>query len=272
MLRNFTLSIISVFLLVGCKGVLEKPITADNVVSLSEEISASDAVSEEEKRVIKAHVLRTSGLEIMEEFIDFKGSVADIAHKKPDAFPLDKTFRQMIAEEAVFYLEAQRLLAENALSEAQMAQSTSESASQYTSLEVGNHTVDLVGGEVKISVDSIRKTNVINENGNKYSITEAKPNEIIYIAELNISNSGNEPFTPDHRSAPPTIIDDKGYTYPFDLTATMNLKLGWEPQGKVLPKGSKRGQFAFVVPASAKGLKIQPGLATGIDAFAYKIK
>ena len=113
-------------------------------------------------------------------------------------------------------------------------------------------------GELKVTVNNVRYTTKIDEQNNEFLVAEASPGKQYVIVDITVEN-----ILPDKTQTISTmmsteIIDSEGYTYNLDFTGLTALDKAFK-DGDLLPGMKKRGELAYEVPTSAKGLK-----------FAYK--
>lgn len=112
--------------------------------------------------------------------------------------------------------------------------------------------------ELKITVNTVKYTILIDEQNNEFMIAEAPSDKQYVILDITVEN-----VLPDKTQTISTlmnteIIDTDGYTYDLDLMSFMSLDKSFK-DGDILPGMKKRGELVYEVPSTAKNLK-----------FAYK--
>lgn len=111
-----------------------------------------------------------------------------------------------------------------------------------------------IGDGLEIKINKVRKTSVINEQGNEFIAARSGPDEIFIIVDLSITNVAKEGqlISPAYQSK---LVDPEGYTYGVDSNADFALLKSFGTE-TLQPKVKRSGELGFKVPRDAKQLKL----------------
>lgn len=112
--------------------------------------------------------------------------------------------------------------------------------------------------ELKITLNNVRYTTLIDEQNNEFMIAEASPGKQYLIVDITVENILSDKTQTISTLMNTEIIDIDGYTYDLDMMGLMYLDKSFK-DGNILPGMKKRGELVYEVPSTVKDLK-----------FAYK--
>lgn len=127
--------------------------------------------------------------------------------------------------------------------------------------EVGESATD---GKVSITVNSARATRVIDENDNRFMVSDAPVGRKYLIVDITVENLQDD-MTVSNSTSRMSLYDGEDYKYDSSWSATSNLAQEFKGSD-ILPEMKRRGQVAFDVPENASGIQFAYLFDTGMTA------
>jgi len=126
-------------------------------------------------------------------------------------------------------------------------------------------------GELSITINSIRYSEEIDEQGNEFLVAVAKEGKKYVIIDLTIENLQNDKTHPISSILQFQLTDDEGYSYDLDFMALTSLDKGFKGDGDLLPGMKTRGEVPFEVPEDVTGLKFMFLFEIGGTTAVYEL-